>query len=87
MPRPDEHPQLVAMGMGEPTCEVCMFDLFPQAPDDICTDCELNPMQGDEASTEVFVRDAMARESQLSDEEARLRAALGSLAQQPDNES
>jgi len=81
MPRPDEHPQLKAMGIGEATCDTCLYDLFPQAPDDICNDCSLNPMQ-DEVTTARFIRDTLKRESSFSADELNIRQALRSLRQQ-----
>lgn len=79
MPRPDEHPRLVAMGPGEPTCEVCFYELFPQASDEVCNDCTLNPMT-DIDSMQQFLVDSAEREFSLSHDEALIRHMLGDLS-------
>jgi len=86
MPRPDEHPQLVEMGIGEATCDHCTYDLFPHKGDDACDDCSLNPLKDPGAKAQFF-RDAIEREFSLPPEEANIRFALGSLASdQPTSE-
>lgn len=76
--RPDEHPELKAMGPGEPTCDMCMYQLFPQASDEDCETCELNPMKNGTSAAE-FIRDAANREFSLPMAEVATRHALGNL--------
>lgn len=40
--KPDEHPDLKAMGISELTCEMCMFDYFRDKEID-CANCKLYP--------------------------------------------
>jgi len=42
--RPDKDTRLVSMGKSEATCEKCMMELYPGGSDDVCMDCQLNPI-------------------------------------------
>ena len=76
--RPDEHPELIAMGVGEPTCNHCLTTLFPQAPDSVCDDCALSPTRT-AAGTEQFLKDSLRRAEGQSPLDLAAQIALGEL--------
>lgn len=70
MSRPDQDEELIVMGVGEPTCEKCMMELYPNAPDSICDECDLNTMKrGKKQEANKFLDDTIKRESLLPIEE------------------
>ena len=74
MGRPDEHPELAAMGPGQATCDVCVMKYFPNQPDSICNDCGLNPVEaGNEASLARFVEECFDHEEGMTLDELRER--------------
>lgn len=69
MARPDQDPLLRAMGSGEQTCEMCVTHLFPDLPDSVCDDCDLNPLKNGAMTLAEFVNASIetASEEPLSD--------------------
>jgi len=72
--RPDQDPRLTEMGMGEATCEKCMMELYSDANNSICDDCDLNAMKKGNATQ--FVKDVIDREASFSNNELLRRNAV-----------
>ena len=62
--RPDQDERLTSMSIGEPTCEKCMMELYQNSPDNVCEDCQLNPMG--KGNDEKFIKDVVNRETKQS---------------------
>ncbi len=55
---PDKDKRLIAMGKGEPTCDLCI-KLYPDF--DECETCSLNSMIDSDEAAKKFVMDSMRR--------------------------
>ena len=62
--RPDQDERLTSMGIGEPTCDKCMMELYAGGDDSICNDCQLRPTQSEEGKKN-FLKAAANREFSL----------------------
>ncbi|OGF30998.1 hypothetical protein A2533_02405 [Candidatus Falkowbacteria bacterium RIFOXYD2_FULL_35_9] len=74
--RPDQHPDLVSMGVGKITCDKCMLNLFQGEPDETCEDCKLNILiHGTPSEKQAHIR-ALVDEINSADTQAVIKSYI-----------
>jgi len=65
--RPDQDKRLLEMGKGNDTCSKCMNQLYSSVDDEICDDCNLNPLKSGTENLNQFIGDALKEAQEKSE--------------------